>query len=64
MTEISSETPITHPEEIRGDFDLRIGRNINLRGHGRITPAGIVTAGLTTVAILIAATALVRAAKR
>jgi hypothetical protein len=64
MIELAPEAPITHPEEIRGDFDLRIGRHINLQGRGRVTPAGIVTAGLMTVAILMAATALVRAARR
>jgi hypothetical protein len=64
MIDMTSEAPITHPEEMRGDFDLRIGRNINLQGRGRVTPAGIVTAGLMTVAILMAATALVRATRR
>jgi hypothetical protein len=49
---------------MRADFDLRIGKNINLKGSGRLTPAGIVTAGLMTVAVLLAATALVRAARR
>jgi hypothetical protein len=57
------EAPITHPEEMRGQFDLRIGRYIHLTGHGRLTPANIVAAGLMTVAILAAATALVRAAR-
>jgi hypothetical protein len=64
MIETAYEAPITHPEEMRGDFDLRIGKNINLQGHGRITPAGVVTAGLVAVGILLAATALVRTARR
>jgi hypothetical protein len=41
-----------------------IGKNINLKGSGRITPAGVVTVGLMTVAIFLAATALVHAARR
>jgi hypothetical protein len=49
---------------MRGEFNLRIGKSINLRGHGRLTPAGIVTAGLMTVGVLLATTALVRAARR
>lgn len=61
---MDAEAPITHPEEMRGDFDIRIGKHINLRGQGRLTPAGIVTTGLMTVAILLAASALVRAARR
>ncbi len=64
MTDAAHETPITHPEEMRAGFDLRIGKNINLRGSARVTPAGIVTGGIVTVAILLATTALVRAARR
>jgi hypothetical protein len=64
MSEIVPEVPVTHPEEMLGSFDLRIGKNINLKGSGRITPAGVVTVGLMTVAIFLAATALVRAARR
>jgi hypothetical protein len=66
MVDITSDPPITHPEEMRGDFDLRIGKNINLQGRvrARITPAGIVTARLMTAAVLMAATALMRAARR
>jgi hypothetical protein len=58
------EAPTTHPEEMRASFDLRIGKSINLRGNARLTPAGIVTGGIVTVAVLLATTALVRAARR
>jgi hypothetical protein len=64
MTDAAHETPITHSEEMRAGFDLCIGKNINLRGSARLTPAGIVTGGIMTVAILLATTALVRAARR
>jgi hypothetical protein len=64
MTDAAPETPIIHPEEMRGDFDLRIGKNVNLKGSGRLTPAGVATVGIMTVAILLATTALVRAARR
>ncbi len=60
----TSEPPITHPEEMRGEFDLHIGKNINLKGTGRMTPAGIVTLGITVAAIVMSAAALVRAARR
>jgi len=49
MAEAISDQPITHPEEMRGDFDLSIGKNIRLTGHGRLTPAGIVTMGIVAV---------------
>jgi hypothetical protein len=64
MTETAPEAPVTHPEEMRATFDLRIGENTSLRGSARITPAGIVTAGVMTVAVLVATTALVRAVRR
>ena len=64
MAEPVSDQPITHPEEIRGDFDLSIGKNVRLTGHGRLTPAGIVTMGIVTVGILLSAAALVRVARR
>ena len=39
MSDTVPEVPITYPEEMLGGFDLRIGKNINLKGSGRITPA-------------------------
>jgi hypothetical protein len=64
MNDTVPGVPITHPEEMLGGFDVHIGKNINLKGSGRITPAGVVTVGLMTVAIFLAATALVRAARQ
>ena len=37
---------------------MHIGKNINLKGSGRITPAGIVTVGVMTVAIFRAGSLL------
>lgn len=54
----------THPEVMRADFDLQIGKSINLKGQGRLTPAGIAAFGIVTVGILLATAALVRAAGR
>lgn len=60
----TSPPPITHPEEMRGEFDLRIGERIKLKGAGRTTPAGIATVGITVAVVLLATAALVRAARR
>lgn len=54
----------THPEEMRTSFNLRIGRSVSLQGSARITPAGVVTAGLTFCAILVAYGHLARAMPR
>jgi hypothetical protein len=64
MTETAPDAPVTHPEEMRAAFELRIGERTNLHGSARLTPAGIVAAGLMTVAVLVAMTALVRAVRR
>lgn len=56
--------PLAHPAEMRGEFDLRIGKTINLKGAGRTTPAGVITTGVMVAAILLATAALVRAARR
>lgn len=55
---------ITHPEEMRAAFDLRVGKSINLKGAARVTPAGLICGGIAGVAVLIAGSALVRAARR
>ncbi len=60
---VTTELPLTHPEEMRADFDLSIGNRINLKGTARTTPAGLICMGIAGVAVLIAATALVRAAR-
>ena len=44
MTETVPEAPVTHPEEMRATFDLRIGERTNLRGSVRLTPADIIAA--------------------
>jgi hypothetical protein len=38
------EFPLIHPEEMRADFDLPIGKRINLKGTVRATPAGLTAA--------------------
>jgi hypothetical protein len=64
MMDETQEGPITHPEEMRASFDLRIGENISLKGSARITPAGIMTVGLMTAAIILATAGLIRAVRR
>jgi hypothetical protein len=48
---------------MRADFDLSIGKRTNLKGSARITPAGLICAGIVGVAVLAAVAALVRAAR-
>jgi hypothetical protein len=48
------DAPITHPEEMKATFNLRVGDKISLQGSARTTPAGIISAGITLSAILAA----------
>lgn len=50
-----------HPEEMKANVDLRIGRSFALNASGRMTPAGLVCAAIAASAILLSAAALVRA---
>jgi hypothetical protein len=59
---IGNDIP-THPEEMRSNFDLRVGKSISLQGSARITPAGIVTIGVTTFLVALAFVALVPSRK-
>ncbi|CAN5369034.1 hypothetical protein BH10PSE10_BH10PSE10_08160 [soil metagenome] len=59
----ASDPPITHPEEMRAGFDLTFG-DLHLKGTARVTPAGLISAGIAGVAVMLAAAALVRAARR
>lgn len=63
QTPDAADAVLTHPEEMRAAFDLRVGKSINLKGTARVTPAGLICAGIAGVAVLAAATALVRAAR-
>ena len=48
----------THPEELKATYNLRIGKSISLQGSARITPAGVVTVGVTTLLVALAFAAL------
>jgi len=54
---IGNDIP-THPEEMKANYDLRIGKSISLQGSARITPAGIVTIGITTLLVALACSVL------
>lgn len=63
MSEHHEGAPLTHPEEIRAEAEIRIGEKAVLRASARITPAGLVCAGLMVAAILLSTAAVVRAAR-
>ena len=54
----------THPEEMSTDFDLHVGKHITLQGRARITPAGVISAGVAAAAIIVAVGYLVGVTRR
>lgn len=61
-TEVQAD-PLTHPEEMRASGEIHFG-NLALKGTVRVTPAGVICAGMAGVAVLTAATVLVHFARR
>lgn len=57
------EPALTHPEEMRGSVALRIGERSVFEASGRVTPAGLICAGLSVAAITVAFGFVVRAAR-
>jgi hypothetical protein len=45
---------LSHPEEIRASYELRVGKLITVQANARITPAGVISAGIAAAAIILA----------
>ena len=54
----------SHPEEIKSVFDLRLGKHITLQGSARITPAGVISAGIAVAVMTLALGYLASANRR
>ena len=61
MNDSLPAAPPSHPEEMRAEVDLRIGKAVALRASARVTPAGLVSVGILVSAILLSVGALLRA---
>ena len=46
--------PLPHPQEIRSDFEMRFGKHISMQASARITPAGVVSAGIAVAVMTLA----------
>lgn len=56
-----SSAVASHPEEIRSAFELRLGKHITLQGSARITPAGLICAGIAVAAMTLSLACLASA---
>ena len=55
---------LTHPEEMFGDAQIRVGQGIVLSAKGRATPAGFVSIGVLASLVILSAAALIWTARR
>ncbi|MFD2054075.1 hypothetical protein ACFSQT_13510 [Mesorhizobium calcicola] len=54
----------SHPEEIKSVFDLRLGKHVTLQGSARITPAGVISAGIAVAVMMLATGYLASSTRR
>lgn len=47
-----------HPEEMKATYEFRVGRLMSVQATARITPAGVVALGVTTLLVALAVSAL------
>ena len=59
-----SPTVPPHPEEIKSVFDLRLGKHVTLQGSARITPAGVISAGIAVAVMTLALGYLAASSRR
>lgn len=57
MNDLAAEIP-THPEEMKATYAFRVGKIMSVEATARITPAGVVTVGVTTLLVALAFAAL------
>ncbi len=61
---VAAEAFPAHPEEMRAEFDLRVGRHVTLQGRARITPAGVICTGISLALVGFALGYLARSLPR
>jgi hypothetical protein len=54
----------THPEEMKATYEFRVGKLMSVQATARITPAGIVAVGVTTLLVALAVSALTARRRR
>ena len=54
----------SHPEEIKSVFDLRLGKHVTLQGSARITPGGVISAGIAVAFMTLALGYVATSARR
>ena len=63
-TSSSGNDPSLASDEMKATYKVRVGNMISVESTARITPAGVVAVGVTTLLVALAFTALARPRRR
>jgi hypothetical protein len=53
MSDEPTDAPLTHPEEMKGTVEFKLGNFATVTATGRTTPAGLIGAAVLVSAVLI-----------
>ena len=60
MSDQATDEPSTHPEEMKGTVEFRLGSLATVTATGRTTPAGLIGAAVLVSAVLIPLAMMIR----
>ena len=60
MSDQATNAPSTHPEEMKGTVELKLGNLATVTATGRTTPAGLIGAAVLVSAVLIPLAMMIR----
>ena len=64
MSDELTDAPLTHPEEMKGTVEFKLGNLATITAMGRTTPAGLTCAALLVSAVLFPLAMMVRRRRR
>jgi len=64
MPKVPASDMPPHPEEMKADYTFRLGNMLSVQASARITPAGVVAVGVTTLLVALAVAALIPGGRR
>ena len=60
MNDEPTDAPLTHPEEMKGTVEFKLGSLVTVTAKGRTTPAGLIGAAVVISAVLIPLAMMIR----
>ncbi|HEX3995409.1 MAG TPA: hypothetical protein VHX39_29910 [Acetobacteraceae bacterium] len=60
MSDQATDAPPTHPEEMKGTVEFKLGKLATVTATGRTTPAGLIGAAVLVSSVLIPLAMMIR----